>query len=273
MTDSVISLGAGVQSSTMLLMAAHGELDDFERPELAVFADTGWEPGAVYEWLGFLRIEAYRFGIEIATATKGNLRESMLTPRTSAKSGNTYMKPSAPFFVAGESGRREAKLPRHCTSDYKIEPVQRELRRRGFGDARPVRQFMGISLDESLRMKPSRVDWIENVYPLVDLGMTRQDCFAWMAAKGYPEPPRSACVGCPFHSDDEWRRLRDGDPEGFADAVQFERDLQAVDFTALRGTPFLHRDLVPLDQVDLSTPRDRGQGNLFDDECEGMCGV
>jgi hypothetical protein len=35
----------------------------------------------------------------------------------------------------------------------------------------------------------------------------------------------------------------------------------------------VHRDLVPLDQVDLSTDAERGQADLFNDECEGMCGV
>ena len=48
----VISLGAGVQSTTMALLAAHGEIQPM--PDAAIFADTGWEPAAVYrhlEWL------------------------------------------------------------------------------------------------------------------------------------------------------------------------------------------------------------------------------
>jgi hypothetical protein len=76
---------------------------------------------------------------------------------------------------------------------------------------------------------------------------------------------------CPYHSDAEWRDLRDRAPDEFADAVTFERELQQVG-AALRGTPYLHRQRIPLDEVDLSTPEDRGQLN-FDAECEGMCGV
>jgi len=45
----VLSLGAGVQSTTMALMAAHGEI--MSMPNCAIFADTGWEPKAVYEHL------------------------------------------------------------------------------------------------------------------------------------------------------------------------------------------------------------------------------
>jgi len=48
----VISLGAGVQSSTMALMAANGELP---KPDCAIFADTGYEPKAVYRYLEFLK--------------------------------------------------------------------------------------------------------------------------------------------------------------------------------------------------------------------------
>jgi len=50
-TLRVLSLGAGVQSSVMALMAAHGELP---RINCAIFADTQWEPKAIYEHLDWL---------------------------------------------------------------------------------------------------------------------------------------------------------------------------------------------------------------------------
>ena len=48
----IISLGAGVQSTTMALMAAHGEIEPM--PDCAIFADTGDEPQAVYDHLAWL---------------------------------------------------------------------------------------------------------------------------------------------------------------------------------------------------------------------------
>jgi hypothetical protein len=48
----VLSLGAGVQSTTMALMAAHGEVGPM--PDCAIFSDTGWEPNAVYQHLAWL---------------------------------------------------------------------------------------------------------------------------------------------------------------------------------------------------------------------------
>ena len=52
----VLSLGAGVQSSCLALMAERGEYG-LSKPDFAIFADTGWEPPAVYEHLEWLKEE------------------------------------------------------------------------------------------------------------------------------------------------------------------------------------------------------------------------
>jgi len=46
-TIRILSLGAGVQSSTMALMADQGAFG--VKPDAAVFADTGWEPSTVID--------------------------------------------------------------------------------------------------------------------------------------------------------------------------------------------------------------------------------
>jgi hypothetical protein len=43
----VLSLGAGVRSTTLAPMAAHGIIDPM--PDCAVFANTGWKPAVVYD--------------------------------------------------------------------------------------------------------------------------------------------------------------------------------------------------------------------------------
>jgi hypothetical protein len=40
-----------------------------------------------------------------------------------------------------------------------------------------------------------------------------------------------------------------------------------------KGEQFMHRSCKPLDEVDLSTAADHGQVDMFNNECEGMCGV
>lgn len=90
--------------------------------------------------------------------------------------------------------------------------------------------------------------------------------------KPYPEPPKSACIGCPFHPDAAWRRIRDHDPEAWADAVDVDRRIR-TGVRRLRGEVFLHRSAVPLGEADLSTAADRGQLDLWPNKCEGLCGV
>lgn len=134
--------------------------------------------------------------------------------------------------------------------------------------------WIGISTDEAHRMKRSTVPWIVNRWPLIDANISRDDCLNWMALKGYPQPPRSACTFCPYHSDAEWLRLRNEEPVEFARAVAWERDIQrvsTVDTKSLKGMPFLHSDRVPLDQVNFKGANPKA--DQFGNECEGMCGV
>ena len=129
-------------------------------------------------------------------------------------------------------------------------------------------------------MKDSRTDMIRNRHPLIDAGVSRKACLEWMASRGYPKPPRSACVFCPYHHDTEWRRLKNEEPTEFQRAVEFEREYQRLKIQTVSAKgfiPFLHASRVNLDLVDFSTEAERGQGELFGDqwnnECEGMCGV
>jgi hypothetical protein len=266
---AVISLGAGVQSSTMLLMAARGELDGLcaARPVLAVFADTRWEEAGTYEWLGLLRLEGWRGGIEIAETSGGDLRAETVN---GAEEGRRSA--SLPLFTRGADGRA-AMARRQCTYEYKIAPVRRLLRQRGFGPARAVEQWIGISREEAPeRMKDSGVKWLSSRWPLVELEMSRRDCEGWLSEHGYPVPPKSSCIGCPFHGDAHWREMKLGRPEAFADAVDFDRRTRQM--PGMRGETFLHRSLTPLGEVDFRSAEDRGQLALeFNLECEGMCGI
>jgi hypothetical protein len=107
-------------------------------------------------------------------------------------------------------------------------------------------------------------------FPLIfDIPMRRADCLNWLERHGYPRAPRSACLGCPFHSDREWRQIK-ANPEEWTDVTEFDEAIR--NRGGMRGQLFLHRSAQPLIQVDLSTPEERGQGSLWNDECLGYCG-
>lgn len=276
----IISLGAGVQSSTMALMAAHGEITPM--PDAAIFADTQAEPNSVYIWLDWLEkmlpFPTYR-------VTIGSLTNRALTMKRTADD-RLYSKTDIPFFTKNADGSQGKIRFRSCTRDFKLAPLRKKQREiaavpRGYGKricdlkngAPPlVISWQGISFDEIYRMKPSREAWCEHRFPLIDLRMSRGDCLKWMEAHSYPKPPRSACIYCPFHNDQEWIRLRDEEPQEFMRAVAFESALQQIKSASsnFRSTPFLHRSLVPLKDVQFKNDH---QDNLFNNECEGMCGV
>jgi len=257
-TLRVLSLGAGVQSSAVLLMADAGELPPID---VAVFADTQAEPAEVYAHLERLTAAV---SIPVVRVTAGDLAAQALS--TTARMGQAI-----PVFMS--SGGIAHRI---CTERYKIRPIRRWMQRAR--DGRAVVQSFGISLDEVHRMRDSRDTWISHRYPLVDARMTRHDCHRWLAAHGW-DAPRSACYFCPYHSDDEWRRLRDTNE--WSRAVTFDRQLRAVnderrtnpEVSSLRADPYLHRSLRPLDAVDLSTQEDHGQLSMFGEECAGVCGV
>jgi len=70
---TVISLGAGVQSSVMALMAAKGEITPM--PDYAIFADTMAEPQGVYAWLDWLEGQ---LPFPVIRVSKGNLYEDIM---------------------------------------------------------------------------------------------------------------------------------------------------------------------------------------------------
>ncbi|MCF2526625.1 hypothetical protein [Yinghuangia soli] len=154
------------------------------------------------------------------------------------------------------------------TNEYKLKPIKAAVRsmlgapvstdtgRVGRVRAgRSVEQAIGISTDEFERAKDSNVTYARNVFPLLDLGLTRNDCTRYLTAHGFGDTPKSACVGCPFSGNSRWRRMRDEQPEEFADAVAFDHALRNGNASAnakgkrLRGKAYLHRSMVPLDQA------------------------
>jgi hypothetical protein len=266
-----LSLGAGVQSSTLALMIAHGELDPVDA---AIFADTQWEPRKVYEWLDWLDAEIQRcpHPFPVYRVTKGSLRDAALTSKNT--SGGRFA--SIPWHMTMPNGDR-AMGRRQCTAEFKIGPLTKKTRElvglvpRQRAKGILCETFIGISTDEAMRMKPSQEAWKVHRWPLIEKGMARHDCLNWMERKGYPLPPKSSCIGCPYHSDHEWRAVK-ADPEAWADAVEIDRIIREP-ARGMRGRQFMHRSCVPLDQVDLSTAADHGQVDMFNNECEGMCGV
>ncbi|QMU80603.1 hypothetical protein GXW83_28300 [Streptacidiphilus sp. PB12-B1b] len=235
----------------MLLLAASGRLP---RLDAAIFADTGWEPAAVYRHLDRLEREvAAPAGIPVLRVSSGSIREDALDP------GKRFA--SMPLFVRNRDGG-QGMIRRQCTGEYKIKPIKRAVRGllncpwpqrlpRGLH----VEQWIGISTDEFHRAKDADVGFMKNRFPLLDLGLSREDCQQVLRAHGFADTPKSACIGCPFHGNAQWRTLRDSSPAEWADAVAFDDAIRSGNARGnaggnqLLGEAFLHRSRLPLDQA------------------------
>ncbi|MCP3800733.1 hypothetical protein NLX83_15810 [Allokutzneria sp. A3M-2-11 16] len=251
----LLSLGAGVQSTTVLLLACHREIALFD---YALFADTGWEPRAVYTHLTRLATYAQDAGIPIRVVRSGNIRTDALDP--------AHRFVSMPLHVLNPDGTR-GLARRQCTNEYKIAPLKKAARLLlGYPHPRRVpagvfaEQAIGISTDEIGRAKDADVRYLRNVFPLLDLGFDRARCQDYLAEHGFADTVKSACVGCPFHGNAGWRWIRDHDPDGWAEAVDFDKAIRhgyphaTQHGQPLRGQYFLHRSCRPLDAVDLDPP-------------------
>lgn len=301
-TARILSLGAGVQSTTLLLLSARGELPKLDA---AVFSDTGWEPRAVYEHLDKIESEvAQPAGIPIYRVSNGNLRADVLNPNKMR---------SIPAYTKGADGEL-GMLGRKCTQQYKLRPVLEQVRLllgAKIGAEKPCRhcegkgervapwrakrgedvvadcsvceglgtisrvgqppaglwaeQWIGFSTDEIGRVSnKGDTRYSRSRYPLLELDMSRTQCETYLRHNGWTSVAKSACIGCPFHGNAEWRRMRDTDTTSWADAVAFDREYR--DGLGMRHQRYLHISCTPLDEapIDRVRPSENQQGNLFD---------
>ena len=259
-----LSLGAGVQSTALLICSALG-LHGVPRADVAIFADTGDEPAWVYEHLWKL---AEWSPIPIHIAIKGHLSHDVLSKR-----GRERIV-SVPVWTVGTGANANGVLRRQCTREYKIEPIERHVRRllglvpRARIKVR-VRCLLGISLDECDRMRPSRAHWIDNAFPLIDARLKRRDCERIAVEQFGYAPKKSSCVYCPYHSDLFWKNLKVEHPEEFERAAHFDDQVRDMSMAGVKRPVYLHRSLIPLREIDF------GESNrdFFTDECSGTCGV
>ena len=287
----VLSLGAGVQSSTLLLMACVG---DMEKPDVAIFADTGWEPQAVYTHLVWLETQAQAAGIPTYRVSAGNLKEALLREARGEGTGKTGQFGQPPYYVHNDHPDAVAQtlwtlwgeetiqvtpkdgvgqLWRKCTTEYKLNPIRRKARAlMQAAGANHIEQWVGISTDEIGRMKPSGRLYITNRHPLIERRMSRADCLGWLRQHGFPEPPKSSCLGCPFHSNAMWRQIRDTSPEEWAETVAVDQAIRHG-IPGVKGASYMHPSCRPLDEVPLDKPEPVVEQLRMLEECEGICSV
>ncbi|MCY4582856.1 MAG: hypothetical protein OXE50_08710 [Chloroflexi bacterium] len=251
-----ISLGAGVQSSALYILAAQGK-HGVPHADVAVFADTGDEPDYVYRQLERLEEWGKKHGgapIHRVEEGSGSLSEVMgvrwvpipaFTRVSEEKFTDAVGDPYTVFTLEQQApdertrgGRRrrdrEGMLRRQCTKEFKVVPIQRFIKETVLGIPRgkPVKKrargMMGFSCEEVARIKPSREKWIDSVYPLMDARLYRPHCIRIVEDAGLGTPRKSACTFCPYHSDRYWAEMKRDDPKAFDHSVDVDEMIRSA---------------------------------------------
>ena len=200
-----LSFGAGVQTTAMLILVAKGEIE----ADAVIFADTGAEHPETYDY-----IEKYdkplceKIGIPFMTVR-------MHRKITNVDTGQQEYADSLREVII-----RRRRVPsvnmRWCTEYAKITPIKLALRgmQKEGRFVRPATALIGISIDERHRAISKDGSWkhphhseYQNAYPMVERGVSRDDCHRIIKDYGWPDPVKSGCYFCPFQGPKEWVSL------------------------------------------------------------------
>ena len=160
----VMSFGGGVQSTAIMTLAGEGKIP---MPARWVFSDPGFESGATYTHLERCKEYLAKKGATLDIVTAGNIRVDAIDFAQRRQNSDVKRYASIPMFIEKRDGT-DGILPRQCTSEYKLEPIERYHRRDVLGlqprQRAPVdpvvNVWIGISADEERRASPPG-RWIE----------------------------------------------------------------------------------------------------------------
>lgn len=251
MKHTIISWGKGVQSTTLGVMAALGDLPGF-KVDAIVSSELHWERAATYEAQEFYTKFYQDHGLPVYIVDGGDIRE---------KGAREHV--HMPFWTA-DGG----PLRRQCTREFKIRAVRRFTRELFNLPKTPepgsVETLIGFSLDEWTRMKQSDVQFNVNRWPFIyNLRMTRWDCIKYLEDHGLPVPVKSACIGCPYRQASEYLDMASSE---ISEAISFDEEnrhnpLKSDGSTASSLYIYTHGRPYPLRDRDLERDADEERRN------------
>lgn len=220
MTDKrkyrVIMFGLGQQSTVLVEMAIEGKLQVDE----IITCDTGEEMPQSYDTLEF-----YKKRLEAA-----NIKF-------------TILKRDYPLY---EHFYSQNKVPLgwvnpYCSSHFKRDLANSHYRKtlsngRLYAKDIEIIEYLGITTDEIGRMKPAKESWKTKEYPLIEMGMSRQDCINYLKDRYIPIPVKSGCWLCPNKSWNYFKEMKYNQPKLFEKLIQLEKNAEKYNAT-LKGKP------------------------------------
>lgn len=260
--NTVISLGGGVQSTILALSVTKKyytkELSDQLPNPIVIMSDTGSEKPETLEYVeNIIMPELDKNNIEnyIVKSKLGNLHDHYLQNN------------KIPFRVF-----------RSCTDNFKVKPMKEKYKELGLYKKRgdKVTQALGITTDEIQRVKPNRISWIDNIFPLIESDYSRQDCYEWFNKHNLPIPIKSGCFCCPFQSKNDYLELYEKHKDLVEIAVNMETNALKHDTGEGKYIMSLYNDKMTLGELIDGHKRQMPLDLFFEeftnqDECTGSC--
>jgi hypothetical protein len=211
----VVAYGLGTDSTAMLIQLVKMKY----RVDLILFADVGGEKPLTYEFLPvfdhWLRRHNYP-GVTVVEYFTRDKQRLTLEKECLSKS----ILPSLAYGY------------KKCSLKHKVAPQDKfvnnwEPARQAWREGKRVLKFIGFDATEGRRCtfagaSPDARKYVYR-YPLIDWGITREECIRIIAQEGLPQPGKSACFYCPATKKPEIVQLGYDHPDLLKRALVMER--------------------------------------------------
>jgi hypothetical protein len=246
------SCGGGRQSAGIAALIVLGKLP---KPDHVAMVALEWEYRAVWPYVNrYIKPALAALGVPFTAIPRAQYATRDFW---GGADGRLLLIP-----VHSNLSGKPSKFSEYCSGEWKRDVMLRWAAEQEGWKERGVDNWIGISFEERHRRRGPRREWLQPVYPLLDMRPTPiSGCLLAVHEIGWPEPPRSRCRHCPNQSDAEWLELS---ADEFAAACDLEDELRVTDAHA-----FFHKRMIPLREVVLDVSDDNG--GLFGGCSAGTC--
>lgn len=252
---TVVAYSGGKQSETMMRMILRGDIARPAGPVIVLNADPGMENRNSSPFVTAMKNDCETVGIPFLQV-KRNLFKELLELKTSGKTRFD----TPPFWTKNRETGKIGRLMQSCTQAYKIIPMDQAMRkwmalnlgiptnRKRLGN-NIVCKYIGFSFDESDRIKQQDRKYIYHEYPLIDAGMTGDDCSTYLQDAGLPIPPRSVCNACFANDFTYFKEMFLNRPKDWAQAVAVDEAIRDLTCIKIRDECYVFSGCVPLQHL------------------------
>lgn len=264
MKSIFLSMGAGIQTTAAEILIYQGKI----KADEIIFSDTGLEKPETYRYIEkYLKPLSNEMNVSFTTVHMDIWVDEV--DQTNQKTGKRIHCKSLRDLIVARRRLPSIRM-RWCTDKAKITPIKMYIRsQQEQGEyVKPAQGIIGISTDEKHRMHQPHLSEYQNIFPLVDLGISREKCKGIIKDFGWQLPEKSGCYLCPFQGGREWDTLFYNHNDLFNDSMTLEK--RDVKYPTYR---LYQRET--LEKFGEKRKLGRYNMSIFDDwegeECSGVC--